>query len=173
MKTRRPLSIPGWVCCAAALLAAACTLPPESPEPTAHHHTRPRHEAVDMDKLINSKQPIKVYFHSDHGTDDGSYFWVQGRYNGPKQFLGTVSPSSLRELLTAPTTELPDLDCYINMEFESAEGLIQPFTFYANMANEKPYIHILNGKKEGQSAPQLWGQLMQFFERKYKLHQRR
>lgn len=162
------------VCCA----AVCCACRSESPgagrlilKPSApvvistEKHKAPEVKEAERDevkKVAASAHPVKIYFHSEHGPDDGSWSWVIGRYDGPLHFLGTVEPALFAELLDAKE-DCDDVsnDSWVNMEAITEEGVTFSFSIYMERDAE-PRI-----SSPDVIAPHFWKQIADLINRKY------
>ena len=148
------------------LLKPQTTAPITPVSPWENHQTPKEKEAErnEVKKIAASAHPVKIYFHSEHGPDDGSWSWVIGRYDGPKHFLGTVAPTLFAELLSAEEdpTDVSN-DCWVNMEAVTDEGTTFSFSIYME-SNEDPRISSPNV-----IAPHFWKQIAELINSKYDL----
>lgn len=119
--------------------------------------------------LAASARPVKLYFHSESEKDDGTWSWVVARYDGPKQFLGTVEPAVFQELLTTPEYTGASNDSFINMEAVTEEGETLSFSLYADHRDRIPLISC---PYYSTKAPLLWERVYALIEDTYHLRAR-
>lgn len=122
------------------------------------------------DTTISGTSAVDVYFRSDEGDDDGSYSWFPGRYDGPLHYLGTLQQNDLIQLATGPESpddDLPDMDCYVHIEFHTSGGIIPgQFCWLRDNGN------IFTEKYGWVHCPALWNKVYALMNSKYSAHQR-
>ena len=171
------------VCCSACshsepgapgvLVAKPISAPVVIVDPWYKAATPEQKEAVmsHVKSLAASAHPVKLYFHSESEKDDGTWSWVVARYDGPKQFLGTVEPAVFQELLTTPEYTGASNDSFIHMEAVTEEGETFSFSLYADYRDQIP-IPIIACPYYSTEAPQFWKRVYALIEDTYHLRAR-
>ena len=129
-------------------------------------------ERAMVEKIISSAHPVKIYFRSEPGPDDGSWSWVIGRYDGPRRFLGTVSPAIFHELLSAPEYGGGGNDAWVNIEALTEEGVCYTFSIYMETDRADTDLTYIDSTARSVNAPKFWQAIAELIERKYHIFAR-
>lgn len=144
------------ILCVICLLAAACrqqsspaylvrTAPPKAvPQQAPADHSAEKEATQQKIRAVAaSAHPVKLYHHSYEGSDDGSFGWVLGAYNGPKHYIGSLAPADFAELLScAEAPDAPYNDAFVHVDAITEEGDELSLSLYYDQRDPEPILSL-------------------------------